>query len=141
MNKSPDQLIKEIDEIVRGLWSHLEDPETLSRDIAQLSVLNYGLGKALALVVGELIDLETDYKHDFEAAKLETMESPREDGKKVSATAAESVARVQLRELAEEIARLEKAVAAFKIQRSDTEQVIEAARSRLSLIKQDIRNG
>lgn len=137
--KSPDQLVSEMDEIIRGMWTHLEDPENLSTDILRLAVLNVGIGNALVEAQDLLNVANTEYKHSFETFKLAAMQDKDENGKKVTATAAESMATVEMKEAADYINVLTKALMTLKIKRQDTDSVIDAARSRLSLIKNDIK--
>lgn len=141
MHKTPDVLVAEMDDIIRGIWTHLEDPQSLSNDILRLSVLNVGIGNALVEAQDLLNTADTERKYALQTIKLaKVKETDPDTGKKIPMGVAEAMAEIETKKLADHMNVLSKAVMLLKIKRNDTDSVIDAARSRLSLIKKDIQN-
>lgn len=143
MNEKKDALhiVSEIDDILRDVWKHLENPQELSQDILKLAVLNGGLGNWYAEAQDNERRLEAHYKHDLNSDKLAIMATEKDErGKAVSATYAESKALMNHWTTQLELLDAEHTTTVLKLKRQDTDQAIDAARSRLSLIKRDMGN-
>jgi hypothetical protein len=126
-------IVQEIDDVLRDIWKHFHNPENLSTDILKLAVLNGGLGNGLAEAFDAERRAEASYKHSVDKLKLENVT------KGDSATVAESKAKQEM--FVDQIKWIEKQhqLTVLKLKRQDTDSAIDAARSRLSLIKQDMK--
>lgn len=133
MNKSPQQIITEIDSILSVIWNSLENPDILSREILKMSVLYAGLGNYLAEAREAERKAEQHYKFLIETTKLDYVAAGD------SATVSESKAKVEAHEAQETYLQSAKRVDMLKLKREDVERILDATRSRLSLIKGDIR--
>lgn len=143
MNEKKDALhiVSEIDDILRDVWKHLENPQELSQDILKLAVLNGGLGNWYAEAQDNERRKEAHYKHNLNSDKLAIMATEKDErGKAVSATYAESKAQINHWATQLELLDAEHTTTVLKLKRQDTDQAIDAARSRLSLIKRDMTN-
>lgn len=134
MMKEVATIVSEIDDVLRDIWRHFDDPENLSRDILKLAVLNGGLGNGLADAFDNERRAEIVYKHAVDKLKLQLVE------KGDSATVAESKAKVEETNKLSVWLEDQHRLTVLKLKRQDTDSAIDAARSRLSLIKQDLRN-
>lgn len=133
--KSPTDIIKDIDKLAKDIFGSLENPETLSMTIVELAVLNVGMGNWLADALEAERNLDTELKY---LKQKHITEGRKQDGKKaIGALEAEAV--VNTKEKQDELLEIQHAVQLYKIKRSDTEKLIDATRSRLSIIKQDIK--
>lgn len=130
-----EDIVADIDTILKEVWQHLEDPENLSKDILKLAVLNGGIGNWLAEAQDLERRVEAAYKHDVDRKKLDYVKAGD------SATVSESKAKLDLAEQMDAWLDAQHQVTVLKLKRQDTDQAIDAARSRLSLIKQDIKQG
>lgn len=131
--KEPLQLVDEIDDLLREIWEHLENPELLSFDILRLAVKSGGLGTHLIEAEFDMDQAESQYKYQVDKRKLELVKQGE------SATVSESTAKVELQEDYSAYLERKKAYKAIKIKREDTDRAIDAVRSRLSLVKTDLR--
>lgn len=138
--KSAADIVAEIDDVLRDIWKHMEDPENLSRDILKLSVLNGGLGNWLAEAQDLERRMEAAYKHDVDARMLNIRETEKnEKGHPPAIDYAKAKATIEKAEQLDAWLDGQHQVTVLRLKRQDTDQAIDAARSRLSLIKQDIR--
>lgn len=131
--KPLESIITDIDNLLRDFWKHIKDPENLSQDILKLSVLNGGLGNYLAEAHETERQAEATYKYEVDKLKLELVKAGD------SATVAESKAKIERFDLQAEWLVAQHNLTVLKLKRQDTDSAIDAARSRLSLIKNDIR--
>lgn len=139
--KTMIELIKEIDELAKELFKpeSLENPETISKIILELSVKNMGLGNMVIEAMDFERQAETQYKYEVDKTKLDIMRTERDDkDKSVSATYSESKAKIETKQLLDEWNECKHKLDVLKVKRSDLDKVIDTGRSRLSLIKQDI---
>lgn len=132
--KTASSIVTEIDDLLRDIWKHISDPENLSTDILKLAVLNGGLGNWLAEAQDIERKAEVDYKHRVDEYKLGFVK----DGD--SATVAETKAKLAHHDVMQDWLTAQHNATVLKLKRHDTDSAIDAARSRLSLIKGDIRN-
>lgn len=133
MSKDALTIVSEIDDLLRGVWTHLEDPQNLSLDILKLAVLNGGLGNWLAEAQDTERHEEANYKNMVDKVKLSLVATGD------SATVAESKAKQLNYSSLQLWLQAQHTVTVLKLKRQDTDQAIDAARSRLSLIKQDMK--
>lgn len=132
--KTIDKLVAEIDDYTRDIWKQLESPGDLSETILRLAVLNMGLGNHLADTVEMHDKLELKLKYERELIKLSAMKEGE------TAAKAESLKIVDTKDMADDLYSLAHIVNVLKIKRADIEKVIEASRSRLAVIRDDMRN-
>jgi hypothetical protein len=140
MDKPIDELVAEIDTLIEAQWQHQSDPENLSIALHKLEVKIGMLSPHVAQAEYDVNTAKADYEVDFDKLKLEYMKEKDEKGKAVSATVAESRARIDMADDMLELYAIKKAHTLLKLKREDTQRIVDAARSRLSLIKQDLRN-
>lgn len=133
MDKTPEQNVEQVDELVKQIYTQLDNPEYLSRSVLALSVLYAGLGNYLVEARDQERVLDVAYKVEFGRVKLKYVKEGD------SATIAESRARLDLVGFAENILAANKRVDILKLKREDVDKLIDAARSRLSLIKGDMQ--
>lgn len=133
MNRTPEEIIQDVDDLVRAVWTDWENPEKLSEDLMKLAVLYTPIGNLLAEARDDERREEADYKYRVEVDKLDHIAEGD------TATKAESKAKVQHREQQKIVFTLTRQSEALKFKREDVEKLIDAARSRLSLIKGDLR--
>lgn len=139
--KPAAELIIEIDDLVRKIFIHIDDPETITQTLLALSIKNVGLGNLLVEALELEREAETQYKYQVSKRKLEIMKTEKDDkGKSVSATYAEDKAKIEHKEILDELNHLKGRVDILKVKRSDVSSVIDTGRTRASLIKNDIRN-
>lgn len=134
MNKTPQEIVSDADDQIREIWRSVDDPETLSQAILRLSVLNAGIGNFLHEAMLEESAAERHYKFMLDKQKLALVD----EGK--SATVAESMAKIAYNDTLKNWHEKTHAVNILKLKRNDVDRIIDAARSRLSLIKLDIRH-
>lgn len=135
MNKTAEQIVAEVDDLVRAVWSAWEDPETLSGLILKLSVLYAPIGNYLAQAREEERWEETMYKSAVNKGKIHYVSEGD------SATLAESKSHEDHTQDKNDWVETQNRVDTLKLKREDVEKLIDAARSRLSLIKGDIQRG
>lgn len=131
--KTPEQLATEIDDLINTIWRSLDDPETLSKTLEQLAVKYRGIGNYLHEAYNEQIDAKRRHDHYVETQKLHYV------GQGDSATVAESKAKIDSHDQKEKLDEANKRLTWLKLAREDIELNLDVGRSRLSLIKGDIR--
>lgn len=136
------QAVKDLDAKEKELldcFNKPEEGETLSRGIMELPDLLRKLGENLAEYDDQEIQLEDHYK--FMREKI-TDEYMGEGSKSLTKTAAETKARLDERYLQarEEWRKTHKATSYLRVKMNSSTRFLEASRSRLSWIKQDISN-
>lgn len=131
MHKSADEIIKELADLVRDGWKHKDDPEMLSKALYDISALNWGLGQWQA----EFEEAERAMKAELEVEKAQLTKDFVDAGDAVNK--AEIKVTIQLSGKRKEYNKAASSLARVKISRESNEKVIDAARSRLSLIKKD----
>lgn len=135
MNKTAEQIVAEVDDLVRDVWNAWDDPETLSGLILKLSVLYAPLGNYLAQARDEERKMDTYIKYHFANHKRSHIEHGD------SVALAETKARTELENQYKDQDFAANRIDILKLKREDVEKLIDAARSRLSLIKGDIQRG
>lgn len=135
MNDDVAKIIKEATDRARKLWGYKDDPENLSRVIHELAVLNFGLGEWLA----EFEDSERQAKTEMELEHSGLVEKYINQDMPVSR--AEVKAKVDLGNKRREYNGIVKSVQMVKICRHDIEKVIDTGRSRLTTVRNDIKQG
>lgn len=131
--KSAQDLVIEADELIRNCYRYSDDPENLSKTILELAIKNAGIGNHLADAEALEADAKAHWRYKIEKRKLELVD----EGK--SATVAESKAELEHFEEGQEYRQLKKAVTLLKLKRDDINRIFEGGRSRLSVIKADLR--
>jgi hypothetical protein len=129
------ELLENIDERAARVWSAQNDPETLSKVILELSGINMALGEYLAAARADKASMKTEYEYNYNMAKLKYIS----DG--LSATHADSQAKVDFYELRKVLDQRTEYVAMLTAKRKDTEQIINDGKARLGVIREDMRHG
>jgi Mg/Co/Ni transporter MgtE len=129
--KSATQLVDEIESKSKSLYLNLDDSETISKTLFELAVLSMGLGNHLIEAQDADRVAETLYKHNMDEAIALNSDMPFNK--------AELEAKRQLHSEKVRWNEAKRQVDVLKIKRGDLDKVIDTGRSRLSLIKGDIR--
>lgn len=132
--QSNEELLKSIEAKAREVWKHKDDPETLSKLLVDLSVLNWGLGQWLS----DADDAERTLKTELDYQRAKIIKTLTGAGDSIAK--AEVEATLNLQDKRKEYNEVKHGLELYKLRRKDTEKIMDALRSRLSLIKQDIRN-
>lgn len=131
--KSALDLVNDIDEKAKALYKSLDSPEDISKILFEMAILSVGLGNHLI----EALDSERQLESGYKASLDKHVRVGIEEGDAVNK------AELKARHLSkdEKLKWLEskRQVDILKIKRADLEKVIDTGRSRLSLIKNDIR--
>ena len=131
--KSATELITDIDEITKSIK---DNPESLSTAVVELAQKNTGLGNWLAQAQEAERALDRDLKI---ARNRVVVEGRKADGKK-AVGALEAEALLGTEELWSELVEVQNAVGLYKIKRNDVQTLIDSLRSRLAVIRNDMRN-
>lgn len=133
-------LITEIDTLTSEITEAINNPETISKCLLQIALKNDRLGNLYVMALDMERVAKTDYEYQLDESKLKIMATEVDDkGKRVSATYAESRSRIRKKDLLDELNTAKHTVDVLKVKRNDIDRIIDAARSRLSLIKNDIK--
>lgn len=136
--KSALDLVNDIDGKAKALYKSLDSPEDISKILFEMAILSVGLGNYLIEALDNERRLDSKYKYDLVERKLELVSKTNPSTDKLySATVAESIAEQEISN--EALLESKRQVDILKIKRADLEKVIDTGRSRLSLIKNDIR--
>lgn len=137
---NPLDLVEEIRKDEEAINRHWTDPEMLSAIILRLSIKSSTLGELVTESENAMDRAESFYKHKIDTRTLDLRtETDSETGKKYAVGVAEVLARVEVEEDKETYLERKRVYQTLKRKREDLEKVIDAARSRLSLIKGDIQ--
>lgn len=129
--KSAKELIEAIDTTSRSL--KLDDPEAISKDVVALSQYNMGLGNWLA----DAMEAERGLDRDLKLARQKIILDLRKT--KTAVAEAEAKALMQTEDEWNQLLEVQNAVQLYKIKRIDTQMLVDTIRSRLSVIKEDLR--
>lgn len=134
--KAPDakEILEQIHERAQAVWKSKDNPETLSKVLVELAGLNWGLGEYLVLADEAERELKTEL--DYEKAKI--LDQLTKSGESVAK--AEIQATLSSRDKRREYNAVAHGKELYKLRRKDTEKLMDAIRSRLSLIKEDIKH-
>ncbi len=133
--KSATQLIDDIESKSKGLYANLDDSEHISKTLFELAILAMGLGNFLI----EALDNERMAESTYKSQLDQRVRMGIQEG--------EAVNKSELKARQESLGEMSKWLKAkrnvdvLKIKRADLDKVIDTGRSRLSLIKNDIRQG
>lgn len=127
-------MIERVNEAMEAINRHWADPENLSALILKLSLIYGELGDLVTEAEFEMDSVKERYDYDVATRILELVE----EGSSVAA--AEPRAKQEYRQGFREQLTAKKNYGILKRKRDSVEKVIDASRSRLSLIKSDIRN-
>lgn len=127
------EIVNEIDAKSKELYNNLDDSETISKTLFELAILSVGLGNHLIEALDRERQLESSYKYKIDVRVLEGVEA----GEAVNKS--ELKARKELNTHKDNWLEAKRQVDILKIKRADLEKVIDTGRSRLSLIKNDMR--
>lgn len=134
--KTPEEIITEIDNKIRQSYKEWDSPEGLSILLMDLASLKLGLGYWVAYASDEERQAEGELKLKREQIKLELMENYKQSGTKADAKKV-----IETAEMSSEYYKLAYRKELYKIKHSDTQTMIDALRTRISLIKGDINLG
>ena len=126
-------ILKQIEAKAREVWANKDNPETLSKLLVDLSVLNWGLGTYQS----DADDAERTLKTELDYQRAKIVKQLTGAGESVAK--AEVEATLNLKDKRGEYNEVKHGLELFKIKRRDCEKIMDALRSRLSLIKQDIK--
>ena len=129
-------ILDQIHERAQTVWKSKDDPETLSRVLVELAGLNWGLGQWLA----DAEEAERDLKTEYEYHRAKFMNEQTETAGSVAKAEILATLDDNLKEEKKEYNVVKHGLELYKLRRRDTDKLMDAIRSRLSLIKQDIRN-
>ena len=129
--KGATELIKEIDDIARGL--NLDDAENLTKSIVALAQRNFGLGNWLA----DALEAERALERDLKIKRTQLLMQKRKGGQTLGEAEAQAV--VETKDIWDELLEVQKASSLYKIKRMDTQTLIDTIRSRNSVIKEDLK--
>lgn len=132
MNDAKD-ILEQIHQRAQVVWKDKDNPENLSKILVELAGLNWGLGEYLVLADEAERELKTEL--DYEKAKI--VNEITKSGESVAK--AEIQATLGTREKRKEYNQVAHGKELYKLRRKDTEKLMDAIRSRLSLIKQEIK--
>lgn len=133
MNKDASQIIEEIGDIVKGVWSQSENPEGLSKSLNDIAVLNW----ALALWQSTFEEQERQMKAELDIDKATLMQEYVDSGDAVNK--AEIKTTIKLGAKRKEYNKMASGLEKCKVMSRANQSVMDAARSRLSLIKEEIK--
>lgn len=120
----------------RGKWN---DGDWLSKVIIDLASLISTLGETIIDAEIHQLSLESDVKLQREKIKLNELEGKNEEHKKRPGTYADSVKVVKTEELQQEYLNAYAKYKRLQMLRTDTNNLIDAIRSRLSFMKGDLQ--
>ena len=132
-----NEIIEEINRLVEKIDAEKkwDDGEYLSRVVVKLAVLNSNLGEKVAEAERKADTAEAKLKVKREQIKKDVMEGKK--GDKTTAAFAESVRQIETDHENKKYLLLKYTARLFSIKRIDTNNLIDAIRSRLSFIKMD----
>ena len=130
-----EDIIKNIGKRIREVWQNAENPQELSRIGDELVVLNFALGMWLVDFDNE----ERTTKTDYELGLLAKQDSYIESGQTVSRS--EIKAKLETANAKRLYNQIVSAVSKVKICRQDTAKALEMLRTRISLIKENLKEG
>jgi hypothetical protein len=134
-----DEIVAEIIRLsgkCRGKW---DDGDWLSKVIIDLASLISTLGETIIDAELEQLALESEVKLTRESIKLDELEGKNSENKKRSGTYADSVKVVETQELQTRYLEAYRNWKRLQTLRTDTNNLIDAIRSRLSFIKGDMQ--
>lgn len=133
MEKTPVDLIKEVETLVKEGWIQKDNPEELSKTLYDISAINWKLGTHL----GEYEEQERAMKAELDLDKAKSINELVDQD--MSVNKAEIKTTLVLAEKRKMYNRTASDLEKVKIIIKANEKVMDAIRSRLSLIKQDIQ--
>lgn len=133
MQKTADQLIEEVSALVKGIWAHSENPELLSKHLNEIAVLNWALAKHRA----DFTELEQAMKAELDLAKATSIMEYTNAGDAVNKAEIRTTIKLMDKRIAYN--RMAANVDKIKVMMQANDRVMDAARSRLSLIKEEIK--
>lgn len=128
-------IIQKIDADCEAINRKWEDPEGLSVIILRLALSNKTLGDLVSMAEYEMDVARAHYEHARESRKLELVKA------KMGAGVAESTAKVETDDQLQDALETKRKYGLLRRKRDSLNTIIDATRSRLSLIKGDIRRG
>ena len=134
MERSASELIDEIGTRVKGIWSHSENPELLSKDLNDIAVLNWGLAKWRT----EFDENERQMKAELELDKANGMLRHTNSGEAVNKAEIRMTIELGAKKL--EYNKMASNLDKVKTMMNANASVMDAARSRLSLIKAEMQS-
>lgn len=133
MNDDVAKIIKEAGQRVREIWKHKENPEELSRLGVELTALSWAIGEWYA----DFDNQEREAKTEIDLEHADLVEKYINQDMPVSR--AEVKAKVDLGSKRREYNKIMTGVTKTKIARHDIEKCVDMVRTRISLIKEDLR--
>lgn len=130
-----DDLITKIDSDIQAIARNWANPDGLSGIMLRLAKNNSYLGDLVTEAEAAMDEAKHEYEHLLDTRALGLM-----DDQKVSKTYAESKAKIEFKPDFENYLTAKKNYGLLKRKRDSLDTIIDTARSRLSLIKGDIRN-
>lgn len=131
---SPEQVITKVDKLIFSLRTLQDDPENLSKALDNLAILARLLGKFLVAAEEEANITKTQYNYLLNKQTLEYISGGKAAG--VSETMAKQALKPEL----DTLYKWQHNVSVLKIARDDIDRIINTNRTRISLIKGDIRS-
>jgi len=141
-----EKVIKQVNEIERGLKEQLDSPDDLSMSIGRLAIAYSVLGNALVAAEDEVRQMEAELKYT-QSKRVRELTSPSTemvDGKEVpikgmSVGLAERVAVEESRAKILLYLTAKKNKDLLSIKRADIKLLVDALRTRVSFIKEEIK--
>lgn len=128
--------IAQVAKLTTDIRQSKADPETLSLALVELALLHETLGTMLA----EALEAERSLEMQLKFEKQRDILALRKAGE-VTLVEAEAEAVTRAKPLADEWLEAKKSADLFRIKRDDIQKIIDAGRSRLTTIREDIQNG
>lgn len=133
MRKDAAELIADIERLVKGYWSHLDNPELISKDLHEISTLNW----ALAQWQADYEEQERAMKAELDLSRAKLLEEFTSKGEAVNK--AEIKATISLAEMRKDYNKVASLLERIKITDKANSKVMDSARSRIGLIKEQIK--
>lgn len=133
MNKTAAEIIQAIGDLVRDVWKQKENPEGLSKTLNDIAGYNW----ALAQWQGELEEEERQMKAELDLEKANLLQKYTNQGDAVNK--AEIKVTLETAKMRQDYNKTAAALEKVKITNRANQAVMDAVRSRLSLIKGEIK--
>jgi len=133
MSKTPEQIVQDITDSIGAVNKYWADPEMLSAINLRISLAYEGLGNLVTDAESAMDDLKHDYELNVDQLKLSYVQEGD------SATVAESKAKIELALDYKAYLKAKSNYNQLKRRREAVESILDQSRSRLSLIRGDIR--
>jgi len=133
--KTAEDIIVGIDNLIRQSYQEWESPEGLSKMLMDLASLKLGLGYWVAYASDQERQADGELKIMREKLKLSYVDSG------MTATKADAKKVIETEEMQKGYNKLAYSKELFRIKHTDTQSMIDALRTRISLIKGEINQG